>query len=196
MRAFAVLEIAYASGVLLIAYQNNGKGVNQDYGFARDESNITEAAIFAELKPQAKTTLPELLDLFASYLLTLGVYKNKETEAFVKACKDVKGSVFYVLYENHFYELRKLPSRTNKVPIRKNKFCQFDNMQVTGVGAVIEPTARVGAFCIKALYNHPGVKLRVKIIGEPYRSSWRGKSKVHYLDPINPKEAADEPIGS
>ncbi len=85
-----MIAMKYNYGALLIAYQNNGVGVNQDNGFAQDPDNITKAAIFAKLKPQAKVTRNELLDLFIKYNLTLRA-DNEASRAFAAAVKSVEG---------------------------------------------------------------------------------------------------------
>ncbi len=190
-----MIAMKYNYGALLIAYQNNGVGVNQDNGFAQDPDNITKAAIFAKLKPQAKVTRNELLDLFIKYNLTLRA-DNEASRAFAAAVKSVEGPEFMVVYEGHFYVIRKLPTRTNKIPVRSTKLSQFESSSEPSEHFMFQPTAQVGAFCLKALEDNPNLKLRVKVIGRPYRRVWGKKSKVNYYDPINSEVTVDESIGS
>lgn len=190
-----MIAMKYNFGALLIAYQNNGIGVNQDNGFAQDPDDVTVASIFAKLKPQAKITLNELLDLFIKRHLTIN--QNFEAaKAFADAVKSVDGPTLMVVYEGHFYNIRKLPSRTNKIPVRVDRLNQFETSSTTSTHFVLEPTAQVGAFCLKTMEDHPNLKLRVKIVGQPYKRVWGKKTKVSYNDPINNKVVIDEPIGS
>lgn len=189
-------SMEFVGGVVLIAYQDNGKGLNQDDGFTQDESDITKATIFAKLKPQATVTRAEILDLFIKCVLTLGEY-NEHKVALVKASKSIEGAVFTAVYEGYFYEMRKLSSRTNKVPLRFSKLTQIDSTLVSQAGPGSLPTARVGAFCLGCLQEFSGTKLRVKIVGKPYKFGWgKRSSRVKYTDPINGNEVLDEPIGS
>lgn len=190
-----MIEMQYSFGVLMIAYQDNGVGVNQNYGFAQDPDDVTKAAIFAKLKPQAKITRGQLLDLFIKYILTLR-NDNEDSRAFAEAIKSVEGPSLMAVYEGHFYTIRKLPSRTNKIPVRATKLNQFDTSGEPPKHVSIQPSARVGGFCLKALEDHPNLKLRVKIIGQPYKREWGRRSKVNYYDPINKEVSIDESIGS
>lgn len=190
-----MIAMQYSFGVLLIAYQNNGVGVNQNYGFAQDPKDITKGAIFAKLKPQAKITRGELLDLFIKYMLTLR-NDNAASRAFAEAVKNVEGPNLMALYEGHFYTIRKLPTRTNKVPIRATRLSQFETTGNTSNLAALYPTARVGEFYMKVLEDNPSLKLRAVVIGQPYKREWGKKPKVNYNDPINSKVVIDEEIGS
>lgn len=187
-------SIEFVGGVVMIAYQDNGLGVNQDDGYTQDETDLTKATIFARLKPQATLTRADILDLFVKCALAPG--DGALRMALAKACKCVEGATFYAMYEGYFYEMRKLSSRTNKVPLRFSKLSKLDSTLVPK-GPSILHSARIGNFCLSSLYAFPGVKLRVKIIGRPYQHSWgKKKSKDSYADPINFKEVIDEPIGS
>lgn len=185
-----MLSMEFILGQVIVTYRDNGLGFNQDFGWAKNPTDITDGAIWVQLKDNPAMSREEIYGAVADVL----IFKRKECqEKLVQALKNVRGAHFYFLYEQRFYKCRKLSSLKRGVPMQFQKFLNADatNTHLEEIKTVAKRLER----CIWASHGeYPEVPKRIRVHGRPYKFVW-GRNNDPWDSPIFSKETLDEPIG-